>query len=109
MSYVRGLNDQSMLMFEDYQRRFNEDPFDEETIKADEELLDELSNAQRIKWKEMVDYRLISLMCQKYRLISLVCHIYKMFGRTILNRLNSHTEQLIINQQHGLKPGKSTT
>ena len=54
-SYVCGLNDQSKDMYEDYQRRFAEDPFNEETVRVGDALLDEISEAQRSKWKEMIE------------------------------------------------------
>ena len=48
-SYVCGLNDQSKDMYEDedYQRRFAEDPFNEDTVRVGDALLDEFSEAQR--------------------------------------------------------------
>ena len=55
MSYVCGLNDQSKGMYEDYQRRFAEDPFDEDTVRVGDALLREISEAQRSKWKEMIE------------------------------------------------------
>ena len=39
-SYVCGLNDQSKDMHEDYQRRFAEDPFNEDTFRVGDALLD---------------------------------------------------------------------
>ena len=54
-SYVCGLNDQSKDMYEDYQRRFAEDPFNEDTVRVGDALLDEISEAQRSKWKEMIE------------------------------------------------------
>ena len=54
-SYVGGLNDQSKDMYEDYQRRFAEDPFTEHTVRVGDALLDEISEAQRSKWKEMIE------------------------------------------------------
>ena len=48
-SYVCGLNDQSKDMYEDYQRRFAEDPFNEDTVRVGDALLDEISEAQRSK------------------------------------------------------------
>ena len=54
-SYVCGLNDQSKEMYEDYQRRFAEDPFNEDTVRVGDALLDEISEAQRSKWKEMIE------------------------------------------------------
>ena len=53
-SYVCGLNDQSNHMYEDYQRRFAEDPFNEDTVTVGDALL-EISEAQRSKWKEMIE------------------------------------------------------
>ena len=54
-SYVCGLNDQSKDMYEDYQRRFAEDPFNEDTVRVGDALLDEISEAQCSKWKEMIE------------------------------------------------------
>ena len=42
-------------MYEDYQRRFAEDPFNEDTVRFGDALLDEISEAQRSKWKEMIE------------------------------------------------------
>ena len=42
-------------MYEDYQRRFAEDPFNEDTVRVGDALLDEISEAQRSKWKEMIE------------------------------------------------------
>ena len=42
-------------MYEDYQRRFAEDPFNEHTVRVGDALLDEISEAQRSKWKEMIE------------------------------------------------------
>ena len=42
-------------MYEDYQRRFAEDPFNEDTVRVGDALLDEISGAQRSKWKEMIE------------------------------------------------------
>ena len=44
-----------------------------------------------------------------YRPISRLCHTYKLFERMILNRLNPLIETMIIDQQAGFRPGKSTT
>ena len=54
-SYVCGLNDQCKDMYEDYQRRFAEDPFNEDTVRVGDAPLDEISEAQRSKWKEMIE------------------------------------------------------
>ena len=53
-NYVCGLNDQSKEMYEDYQRRFAEDPFNEDTVMVGDALLDEISEAQRSRWKETI-------------------------------------------------------
>ena len=50
-----------------------------------------------------------STLPKSYRPISLLCHTYKLFERMILNRLNPLIETMIINQQAGFIPGKSTT
>ena len=54
-SYVCGLNDQSKDMYEVYQIRFAEDPFNEDTVRVGNALLDEISEAQHSKWKEMIE------------------------------------------------------
>ena len=54
-SYVCGPNDQSKDMYEDHQRRFAEDPSNEDTVRVGDALLDEISEAQRRKWKEMIE------------------------------------------------------
>ena len=54
-SYVCGLNDQSKVMYEDYQRRFAQNPFDMETVNAGERLLDEISEAQHSKWQTLIE------------------------------------------------------
>ena len=54
-SYVCGLNDQSKEMYEDYQRRFAEDPYNEDTVRVGDALLDDISEAHRSKWKEMIE------------------------------------------------------
>ena len=51
----KELNDQSKDMYEDYQRRFAEDPFNEDTVRVGDALLDKISEAQRSKWKEMIE------------------------------------------------------
>ena len=50
-----------------------------------------------------------STLPKSYRPISLLCHTYKLFERMILTRLNPLVETMIIDQQAGLRPGKSTT
>ena len=50
-----------------------------------------------------------STLPKSYRPISLLCHTYKLFERRILNRLNPLIETMIIDQQAGFRPGKSTT
>ena len=54
-SYVCGLNDQSKVMYEDYQRRFAQNTFDMETVNAGERLLDEISEAQSSKWQTLIE------------------------------------------------------
>ena len=49
-----------------------------------------------------------STLPKSYRPISLLCHTYKLFERMILNRLNPLIETMIIDQQAGFRPGKST-
>ena len=41
-------------MYED-QRRFAEDPFNEDTVRVGDALLDEIPETQRSKWKEMIE------------------------------------------------------
>ena len=50
-----------------------------------------------------------SALPKSYRPISLLCHTYKLFERMILNRLNPLIETMIIDEQAGFSPGKSTT
>ena len=50
-----------------------------------------------------------STLPKSYRPISRLCHTYKLFERMILNRLNPLIETMIIDQQAGFIPGKSTT
>ena len=50
-----------------------------------------------------------STLSKSFRPISLLCHTYKLFERMILNRLNPLIETMIIDQQAGFRPGKSTT
>ena len=50
-----------------------------------------------------------STLPKSYRPILLLCHTYKLFERMILNRLNPLIETMIIDQQAGFRPGKSTT
>ena len=49
------MNDPSKVMYEDYQRRFAQNPFDMETVNAGERLLDEISEAQRSKWQTLIE------------------------------------------------------
>ena len=42
-------------MCEDYQKRFAKDPFNKDTVRVGDALLDEISEAQRSKWKEMIE------------------------------------------------------
>ena len=50
-----------------------------------------------------------STLSKSYRPISLLCHTYKLFKHMILNRLNPLIETMIIDQQAGFRPRKSTT
>ena len=50
-----------------------------------------------------------STLPKSYIPISLLCHTYKLFERMILNRLNPLIETMIIDQQAGFRPVKSTT
>ena len=42
-------------MYEDYQRRFTEDPFSEDTVELGDTLLDAISESQRSKWQDMIE------------------------------------------------------
>ena len=46
---------------------------------------------------------------KSYRPISLLCHLYKLFERLVLNRLGPITEQHLIPEQAGFRPGRSCT
>ena len=46
---------------------------------------------------------------KSFRPISLLCHTYKLFERLILNRLAPFVDGLLIPEQAGFRPGKSTT
>ena len=46
---------------------------------------------------------------KSYRPISLLCHLFKLFERLILNRLGPITEEHLIQEQAGFRPGKSCT
>ena len=48
-------------------------------------------------------------MAKSYRPISLLCHLYKLFECLILNRLGPITEQHLIPEQAGFRPGRSCT
>ena len=48
-------------------------------------------------------------VAKSYRPISLLCHLYKLFERLILNRLGPITEQHLIPEQAGFRPGRSCT
>ena len=47
-----------------------------------------------------------SALPKSYRHITLLCHTYKLFERVILSRLKPLTEDIIIDQQAGFRPGK---
>ena len=46
---------------------------------------------------------------KNYRPISLLSHLYKLFERLILNRVGPVIDNLLIPEQAGFRPGKSTT
>eukprot|EP00057_Strongylocentrotus_purpuratus_P005102 XP_003730216.1 PREDICTED: RNA-directed DNA polymerase from mobile element jockey-like [Strongylocentrotus purpuratus] len=46
---------------------------------------------------------------KSYRPISLLCHLFNLFERLILNRLGPVTEQHLIPEQAGFRPGRSCT
>ena len=48
-------------------------------------------------------------MAKSYRPISLLCHLYNLFEHLILNRLDPITEQHVIPEQAGFRPGRSCT
>ena len=50
-----------------------------------------------------------STLPKSYRPISLLCHTCKLFEPMIINRLNPLIETMILDQQAGFRPGKSTT
>ena len=54
-SYVCGLNDQKKEMYEDYQIRFTEDAFREDTVNLADALLDDISESQCSKGHIMME------------------------------------------------------
>ena len=51
----------------------------------------------------------IQMKQKNYRPISLLCHLFRLFERLILNRLGPITEEHLIQEQAGFRPGKSCT
>ena len=51
-----------------------------------------------------------STSCQKLQTnLPAICHLYKLFERLVLNRLGPITEQHLIPEQAGFRPGRSCT
>ena len=48
-------------------------------------------------------------LCQSYRTISLISHLSKVMLKVILNRLKPQAEELIAEEQAGVRAGRSTT
>jgi hypothetical protein len=48
-------------------------------------------------------------VAKSYRPISLLSHLYKLFERLLLNRIGPIIDDLLIDEQAGFRPGKSTT
>ena len=48
-----------------------------------------------------------SAIPKNYRPISLLCHIYKLYERLILNRIAPSVDRNLINEQAGIRSGKS--
>ena len=48
-------------------------------------------------------------LCQNYRTVSLISHSSKVMLKVILNRLKSHAEKIIAEEQAGFRAGRSTT
>ena len=48
-------------------------------------------------------------LCQNYRTISLISHPSKVMLKIILNRLKPEAEKIIVGEQAGFRPGRSTT
>ena len=46
---------------------------------------------------------------KNFRPISILCHSYKLFERLILNRIGPVVDDILIPEQAGFRPGKSTT
>ena len=47
--------------------------------------------------------------CQNYRSINLISHASKVMLKILLNRLNPQAETIIVEEQAGFRPGRSTT
>ena len=46
--------------------------------------------------------------CQNYRTISLIIHPSKIMLRVIFNQLEAKAEELLVEEQAGFRPGRST-
>ena len=54
-SYVCGLTDETKELYEQYQERFESNPFDIETTEAGDELSKAIAEVQRQKWQAMIE------------------------------------------------------
>ena len=48
-------------------------------------------------------------LCQKYRAINLICHPSEIMLKVILNRLKPQANETVVEEQAGLRVGRSTT
>jgi len=46
---------------------------------------------------------------KNFRLVSLLCHLYKAFERMVHNRIVTHIDEKLIQEQAGFRKGKSCT
>jgi len=46
--------------------------------------------------------------CNNYRGISLLCHFSKLFTSSLLQRLKSETDEILVEEQAGFRVGRST-
>ncbi|XP_030851769.1 uncharacterized protein LOC115928572 [Strongylocentrotus purpuratus] len=207
-NYIPGLSAESALMYKEYIKPYEEDPFSEETLSAGELLMAAISEERRKSWQDLIEGvdmthnskrawstikkisndprkstphsnvtadqvahqlllngksahkkrhkrnpwpqvdtestwyfdnlelqtaidslkngkaaglddipRVIAILkpgkdpneAKSYIPISLLCHLFKLFERLILNRLGPVTEQHLIPEQAGFRPGRSCT
>ena len=52
-------------IYEDYQRRFTDDPFSKDTVKLGDALRDEISESQRNKWHDLMESTDFTHICRK--------------------------------------------